>query len=90
MSYSTRQNIRTGPWALVLFTGLIATGLAGNHFPFSILNAHFIFGSIFAMLALQIFGWGRGAIAAAVISAYTYFSSPNRPSTASPMPWRPG
>jgi two-component system, cell cycle sensor histidine kinase and response regulator CckA len=58
-------------WLLLV---LIAAGLAGNHFPFSILNAHFIFGSIFAMLALQIFGWGRGVIAAAVIAGYTYLA----------------
>lgn len=71
---SARLNIRTGSWAFLLLPILIAAGLAGNHFPFSLLNAHFIFGSIFAMLTLQIFGWGRGVIAAAVISAYTYFS----------------
>jgi len=62
-----------GHWVLV-FIGLMAAGLAGNHFPFSILNAHFIFGSIFAMLALQILGWGRGVIAAAIISGYTYLT----------------
>ncbi|MCF8085058.1 MAG: hypothetical protein K9M96_18415, partial [Deltaproteobacteria bacterium] len=61
-------------YAVPFYLALIAAGLAGNYFPFSILNAHFIFGSIFAMLALQIFGWGRGVIAAAVISGYTYFA----------------
>ncbi len=68
----TINEIRTGRYAVPIYLFLIAAGLAGNHFPFSILNVHFIFGSIFAMLALQIFGWGRGVIAAAVISAYTY------------------
>jgi len=70
----TRHNMRTGLWAVLILLTLTAAGLAGNHFPFSILNAHFIFGSIFAMLALQILGWSRGVIAAAVISAYTYFT----------------
>lgn len=67
-------DIRTGRYANPLLLALIAAGLAGNHFTFSILNVHFIFGSIFAMLALQIFGWGRGVIAAAVISSYTYLT----------------
>ncbi|MCF8079936.1 MAG: hypothetical protein K9K88_11715 [Desulfobacterales bacterium] len=53
---------------------MIVAGLLGNHFPFSILNAHFIFGSIFAMLALQLFGWGWGVVAAALVSGYTFFA----------------
>ena len=57
-----------------LFLALIAAGLAGNYFRFSILNAAFIFGSIFAMLALQFFGLARGIVAAAIISSYTYFA----------------
>ncbi len=53
---------------------LIAAGLLGNYFKFPIfLNIDFIFGSIFAMLALQFFGRGTGIAAAAVISGYTYF-----------------
>lgn len=57
----------------LLFMALVVAGLAGNRFSFSILNAEFIFGSIFAMLALQIFGWGPGIAAAALISSFTYF-----------------
>ncbi len=60
-------------YRIPLFLALIAAGLAGNYFTFSILNAAFIFGSIFAMLALQLFGYARGIVAAAVISSYTYF-----------------
>jgi PAS domain S-box-containing protein len=53
-------------WVLV---GLIAAGLAGNYFKFTLFfNADFIFGSIFAMLVLQIFGLGRGVVAALIIS----------------------
>jgi len=59
---------------ILLFLVLIAAGLAGNHFTFSILNAAFIFGSIFAMLVLQFFGLIRGIAAAAIISSYTYFA----------------
>jgi signal transduction histidine kinase len=54
-------------------TALIAAGLFGNYFNFPIfLNIDFIFGSIFAMLALQFFGLAIGIPAAAVISSYTY------------------
>ncbi len=52
----------------------MAAGLAGNYFKFTIfLNIDFLFGSIFAMLALQFFGLTRGIIAAAAIGSYTYF-----------------
>ncbi len=57
-----------------LFLVLIIAGLAGNYFKYPILqNIDFIFGSIFAMLALQFFGPVRGVLAAAVIASYTYF-----------------
>ncbi|TGU70267.1 response regulator [Geomonas terrae] len=53
---------------------LVAAGLAGNYFKFTVfLNIDFLFGSIFAMLALQFFGLTRGIIAAAAIGSYTYF-----------------
>jgi hypothetical protein len=56
-----------------LLLALIAAGLAGNHFNYPIfLKIDFLFGSIFAMLALQFFGLGRGIIAAAAIAGYTY------------------
>ena len=52
---------------------LIAGGLAGNYFSYPIfLNIDFLFGSIFAMLALQFCGYGRAVLAAALISSYTY------------------
>lgn len=58
----------------LLFPVLIAAGLAGNYFNFPIfLNIDFLFGSIFAMLALQLFGLGRGILAGIIISLYTYF-----------------
>ena len=59
---------------LPIFLTLIAAGLAGNYFKYPIfLNTDFLFGSIFAMLALQLFGSGRGILAAAIIACYTYF-----------------
>ncbi|MDY6831321.1 MAG: hypothetical protein SWC96_05680, partial [Thermodesulfobacteriota bacterium] len=61
-------------YAVPLFCVLVCAGLAGNAFPVSILNAHFIFGSLFAMLALQVFGWIPGLAAGAVISAYTWLA----------------
>ena len=55
-----------------LLLALIAAGLAGNYFNFPLfLNIDFLFGSIFAMLALQLFGLGRGILAAAAIAGYT-------------------
>ena len=73
MANSPSANIAVR-YRISLFLALIAAGLAGNHFRFSILNAAFIFGSIFAMLALQFFGLARGIVAAAIISSYTYFA----------------
>jgi len=61
-------------FGIFLFVTLIAAGLAGNYFNFPIfLNIAFLFGSIFAMLALQLFGLGQGVFAAALIASYTYF-----------------
>ncbi len=58
----------------LLLLGLIASGLVANYFNFEIfLNINFLFGSIFAMLALQFFGLGRGVLAAAFIASYTFF-----------------
>ena len=68
------SSIGRSRYAIPVLIALIATGLAGNYFKLSILNADFIFGSIFAMLALQFFGFGRGVLAAAVIASYTYFA----------------
>ena len=63
----TRKN------GLLFFATLIAAGLAGNYFKYPIfLNIDFLFGSIFAMLALQFFGLGQGIAAAAIIGSYTY------------------
>ncbi|MDD5285208.1 MAG: ATP-binding protein [Desulfuromonadaceae bacterium] len=60
-------------YSIPLFLALIIVGLAGNHFRFPIFfNIDFLFGSIFAMLALQYFGHGRGILAAAIISGYTF------------------
>ncbi len=52
---------------------LVAAGLAGNYFRFPIfLDIDFLFGSIFAMLALQFLGPARGILAAAAIAGYTF------------------
>ena len=64
----------TARYRTPLFLILIAAGLAGNYFRFPLfLNIDFLFGSIFAMLALQLFGLGRGIAAAAMIASLTYF-----------------
>lgn len=47
--------------------------MAGNYFKFAIFyGADFIFGSIFAMLALQLFGIGRGIIAALFLNSILF------------------
>lgn len=66
-----------GKWRLgtrvTLFLTLTAAGLAGNYFKYPVfLNIDFLFGSVFAMLALQVFGLGRGILAAALIASVTY------------------
>jgi len=59
-------------YAPYLFLALTVAGLAGNYLKCPIfLNINFLFGSIFAMLALQFLGYGRGLVAALVISSYT-------------------
>ncbi|MBI5923011.1 MAG: hypothetical protein HY847_15365 [Betaproteobacteria bacterium] len=60
--------------AIPFLLALIAAGLGGNYFRYPIfLNIDFLFGSIFAMLALQFFGPARGMVAAALIATITYF-----------------
>jgi PAS domain S-box-containing protein len=57
-----------------LLLALILGGLAGIYFRYPIFfNLDFLFGSIFAMLALQFLGLRRGLLAALLISSYTYF-----------------
>src|SRR5512133_769827 len=66
-------SVTTTRYRAPIFLSLIAAGLAGNYFKFPIfLDIDILFGSIFAMLALQLFGLGRGIAAAAIISSYTY------------------
>ncbi|MBJ6724545.1 hybrid sensor histidine kinase/response regulator [Geomesophilobacter sediminis] len=57
---------------VVPFVLLVTLGVAGNYFKFPVfLNIDFIFGSIFAFLALQFLGPLPGIVAAALISGYT-------------------
>ncbi|MDD2271156.1 MAG: ATP-binding protein [Desulfuromonadaceae bacterium] len=52
--------------------GLVAAGLAGNYLNFPLFsNIDFLFGSIFALLALQFFGLGTGVMTAALTASYT-------------------
>ena len=74
MSYPPSEtSIIPSKYSIPLFLILIAAGLAGNYFKCPIfLNIDILFGSIFAILALQFFGLGRGILAAALIASYTY------------------
>ncbi|HEY5513731.1 MAG TPA: hypothetical protein VIK40_08820, partial [Geomonas sp.] len=68
------NGVENSNYSIPLLLALIAAGLAGNYFKFPIFfGIDFLFGSIFAMLALQFFGLGRGVLAAAIIAGYTYF-----------------
>ena len=63
----------TGDKTLLLLV-LVAAGLAGNALRFPLFpNADFLFGSLFALIALQLLGLGWGILAAALISSYTIF-----------------
>ena len=63
----------TDKYSIPLLLTLIVSGLAGNYFNFPIFhNVYFFFGNIFALLALQFFGLGRGILAAAIIAGYTW------------------
>ncbi|MDD5285781.1 MAG: ATP-binding protein [Desulfuromonadaceae bacterium] len=67
------NNSISSKYSIPLLLALIVAGLAGNYFKFEIfLNVDFLFGSIFAFLALQFFGLARGIPAAAIIASYTY------------------
>ena len=70
----TRQPIAVPTkYGIPLLLAMVTAGLAGNYLNFEIfLNIYFLFGSIFAMLALQFLGFGRGIAAAAIIASYTY------------------
>lgn len=60
-------------YSIPLLLALIVAGLASNYLDFPIFfNLDFLFGSIFAMLALQFFGLGRGTLAAALIASHSY------------------
>ena len=74
MKISPSSDTAIPRYSTVILLSLIVAGLAGNYFSFPIfLNVDFLFGSIFALLALQFFGLGRGILAAAIVSSYTYF-----------------
>jgi len=73
MLTSPSINAATARYPMPIYIALITAGLAGNYFKFPLfLDIDFLFGSIFAMLALQAFGLGRGILAAAMIASYTY------------------
>ncbi len=72
-SILSNNSIKTYMSNIPLFLALIVAGLAGNYFNFPIFhNVYFFFGNIFALLALQFFGLGRGILAAAIIACYTW------------------
>lgn len=64
---------KSNKYAAPFYLALIVAGLAGNYFKLPLFfSVDFLFGSIFSMLALQFFGFGRGVLAAAIIAGYTF------------------
>lgn len=62
---------RLSTWSLLLL--LLGAGLAGNYFAYELFfDVRFVFGSIFALLALQLFGLGGGVLVAAASASITY------------------
>ncbi|RPH41804.1 MAG: hypothetical protein EHM86_03485, partial [Desulfobulbaceae bacterium] len=73
MPNSTPVNAAISRYRTPILLVLIVAGLLGNYLRYPIfLNIDFLFGSIFAMLALQFLGIGRGILAAVIIAGYTY------------------
>ena len=73
MPSSPPVNTVISRFRIPILLAFIASGLAGNYFNYSLfLNIDFLFGSIFAMLALQFFAPGLGILAAAIIASSTY------------------
>lgn len=73
MGNALQTNRLFDKWRSLVFVLLIVAGLVGNYFSYPIfLNIDFLFGGVFAMLALQFFGLGLGVLAAALIASYTF------------------
>lgn len=73
MRASLRAECQFGRWYPFVYVLLVVAGLCGNYFSYPIfLNIDFLFGGIFAMLALQVFGLRAGTLAAALIASYTF------------------
>ncbi len=61
---------KPSPVILVL---LLLCGIAGNHLKYAVFfNVDLLFGSIFTMMAVQLFGLRLGVLSAAIASSYTY------------------
>ena len=68
----TMEQLRSR-YSLAILALLIVAGMAGNWFTFTLFfNVDLIFGSIFALLALQLLGWRRGVVAAFFIGSVTW------------------
>jgi PAS domain S-box-containing protein len=70
---SRRKGISTGKQRLAYYILLCIAGLACNYLRYDIFfNIEFLFGSIFTILALQMFGLRWGVAAAFIISSITF------------------
>ena len=71
--FSEPKRISPPPSPLLYLACLVA-GIQANQLPFSLFfNIDLLFGSIFALLALRLFGLPQGITAAALIALPTYF-----------------
>lgn len=68
-----RQKTPSQKYPVLIFLALVAAGLAGNYFKYELFfNIQFIFGGVFALLVLQLLGFGPGILAAILISSITF------------------
>ncbi len=68
------MNNRKNRLRLVILALLIVAAWAANYLKYQLFfNVDFLFGSIFTMLILQIFGWRWGALSALIASTCTWF-----------------
>jgi diguanylate cyclase (GGDEF)-like protein len=71
---SNSHTIKSKSLRVLLFILLIALGVLGNYFNFSIFpGIDFIFGSIFIYIIFHLYGLTWGIVSAIAISSYTYF-----------------
>jgi PAS domain S-box-containing protein len=72
-SLTGRVNPQNSKYQIPIFMVLTGAGLMANYFKSPLFfDLHFLFGSIFSMLVLQMLGFASGIVSGAIISGITY------------------